>query len=225
MKLLLTSSGIKNASIRDALVALLGKSIAESNALFIPTAIYPFARGPYMAAQAFYGKMGGPLCQLGWKSLGLLELTALPSIDKKASIPSVEEADALLFWGGDPLFLSGWMRESGITELLPSLRPGPVYVGVSAGSMAASSTFGESYSDMPSTSITPLWCDDIVFASPEGEITTTFVTARGTGFVDFALIPHLTIPIIQMRPRRTRNSGPRGSRLRCMRSTIKPRSK
>jgi dipeptidase E len=178
MKLLLTSSGIKNASIRDALVALLGKSIAESNALFIPTAIYPFARGPYMAAQAIYGKMGSPLCQLGWKSLGLLELTALPSLDKKAWVPSVEEADALLFWGGDPLFLSGWMRESGLTDLLPSLRPGPVYVGVSAGSMAASSTFGESYYDPPSGSITPLTRDDIVLASPEGEITTTFVTAE-----------------------------------------------
>jgi dipeptidase E len=177
MKLLLTSSGIKNPSIRDALVSLLGKSIAESNALFIPTAIYPFARGPYMAAQAILGRMGSPLCQLGWKSLGLLELTALPSIDRKAWVPTVQETDALLFWGGDPLFLSGWMRKSGISSFLPSLRTGPVYVGVSAGSMAASSTFGESYSDRPNSSITPLSCDDIVFASPEGEITNTFVTA------------------------------------------------
>jgi dipeptidase E len=194
MKLLLTSSGIKNASIHDALAGLLGKPVAESNALFIPTGIYPFARGSYMAAQALSGKMGGPLCQLGWKSLGLLELTALPNIDKKAWIPSVEEADALLFWGGDPLFLSGWMRESGISNLLPSLRPGPVYVGVSAGSMAASSTFGESYSDLPSTTIKPLSCDEIVFASPEGDLPSTFVTARGAGFVDFALIPHLDHP-------------------------------
>jgi dipeptidase E len=42
MKLLLTSSGIKNPSIYNALEELLGKPIAESSALFIPTAIYPF---------------------------------------------------------------------------------------------------------------------------------------------------------------------------------------
>ena len=40
MKLLLTSSGISNPSIEDALVGLLGKPIAESSALIIPTAIY-----------------------------------------------------------------------------------------------------------------------------------------------------------------------------------------
>jgi dipeptidase E len=40
MKLLLTSAGIKNASIRSALVGLLGKPIADCNALCIPTAGY-----------------------------------------------------------------------------------------------------------------------------------------------------------------------------------------
>jgi len=84
MKLLLTSSGIKNKSIHDALVDLLGKPIAESNALFIPTAIYPFPGGAGMAWQAICGKAPSPLSQLGWKSLGVLDLTALPSIDKKA---------------------------------------------------------------------------------------------------------------------------------------------
>src|SRR6201998_4120790 len=143
MKLLLTSSGISNPSIHDALVDLLSKPIGESNALFIPTAIYPFPRGANMAWQPICGKAESPLCQLGWKSLGVLELTALPSIDRKAWVPSVEEADALLVWGGDPLYLSYWMRQSGLTELLPSLRREAVYVGVSAGSMAASSTFGE----------------------------------------------------------------------------------
>ena len=38
MKFLLTSAGINNASIQDALVDLLGKPIAESSALCIPTA-------------------------------------------------------------------------------------------------------------------------------------------------------------------------------------------
>jgi hypothetical protein len=35
---LLTSAGIKNKSILDALVALLGKPLADCNALCIPTA-------------------------------------------------------------------------------------------------------------------------------------------------------------------------------------------
>jgi dipeptidase E len=50
MKLLLTDSGVRNASIRAALVDLLGKPIAEASALCIPTAAYG---GPY-------GDPGGP---------------------------------------------------------------------------------------------------------------------------------------------------------------------
>jgi dipeptidase E len=191
MRLLLTSAGISNPSIHDALVDLLSKPIAESNALFIPTAIYPFPRGANMAWQAICGKAESPLCQLGWKSLGVLELTALPSIDRKAWVPSVEEADALLVWGGDPVYLSYWMRQSGLADLLPSLRPESVYVGVSAGSMAVASTFGEAYSNPPSGNHNALTSEDIVFATPQGEIKRILVTAQGAGLVDFALIPHL----------------------------------
>jgi dipeptidase E len=128
---------------------------------------------------------------LGWKSLGVLELTALPSVDKKAWVPSVEEADALLVWGGDVVYLSYWMRQSGLADLLPSLRRESVYVGVSAGSMAVASTLGETYCDPPSASGNVLTSEDTVFATPHGEINRTFVTAQGAGLVDFALIPHL----------------------------------
>ena len=149
MKFLLTSAGITNTSIHDALVELLGKPIAESSALIIPTAIYPFPSGAGMAYRAITGSVGGPLAGLGWKSLGVLELTALPSITDEAWIPTVREADALLVWGGDPLYLSHWMRQSGLADLLPSLRREAVYVGVSAGSMAATATFTETYPDPP----------------------------------------------------------------------------
>ena len=80
MRFLLTSSGISNASNSDALVELLGKPIAESSAVFIPTAIYPFPGGAGMAWEAICGRAQPPLCELGWKSLGVLELTALPTI-------------------------------------------------------------------------------------------------------------------------------------------------
>src|SRR5690242_15373770 len=132
MRLLLTSAGIKNPSIRDALVELLGKPIAESSALCIPTGVYPFPGGPVSAYRFISGSTASPLCELGWKSLGVLELTALPSIKEAYWTAAAQEADALLVWGGDVLYLCRWMRESGLADLLPSLRE-TVYVGVSAG--------------------------------------------------------------------------------------------
>jgi dipeptidase E len=134
MKLLLTSSGISNSSIEDALVELLGKPIADSSALIIPTAIYPFRDGPSGAWRAISGKTERPFSELGWKSLGVLELTALPSIKEESWVPLVEETDALLVWGGHVMYLCYWMRQSGLADLLPSLSD-LVYVGVSAGSI------------------------------------------------------------------------------------------
>ena len=134
MKLLLTSSGISNRSIEDALVGLLGKPIAESSALIVPTAIYPFPEGPSRAWRAICGQAPSPLSEVGWKSLGVLELTALPSIDEESWVPVVRETDALLVWGGHVMYLCHWMRQSGLADLLPSLSE-LVYVGVSAGSI------------------------------------------------------------------------------------------
>jgi len=168
MKFLLTSAGIKNTSIRNALVELLGKPIAESSALCIPTAIYPFSVGPFMAYRFISGTTTTPLTELGWKSLGVLELTALPSIKRENWVAPVEETDALLVFGGDVLYLCRWMRESGLADLLPSLRE-TVYVGISAGSMVTAPVFGETYND-PNT---------------------PFVIAKGLGLVDFALLPHV----------------------------------
>ncbi|HYK97712.1 MAG TPA: Type 1 glutamine amidotransferase-like domain-containing protein [Candidatus Acidoferrales bacterium] len=194
MKALLTSAGIKNRQIHDTLVDLLGKPIAESNALFVPTAIYPFPGGPGMAWRAISGKGPSPLAGLGWKSLGILELTALPSIEEAAWVPAVREADALLVWGGDPLFLANWMRRSGLTRLLPTLRSEAVYVGVSAGSIAAATTFVETYVEPPRGRDEPLKSEDIVFSTPRGDVKRILVTGQGAGLVDFAVIPHFAHP-------------------------------
>jgi dipeptidase E len=191
MKLLLTSGGITNPSIHDALIELLGKPIAESNAIFIPTAMYSYPRHAAMAWRAFGGEARSPLCELGWKSLEVLELTALPTIDENDWIPMVKEADALLVWGGDPVYLAYWMRQSSLADLLLSLRNQLVYVGVSAGSMAASSTFGENYTGAPSGYHDTLTSEAFSFATTEGEVASRLVTAHGVGLVDFALIPHL----------------------------------
>ena len=103
MKFLLTSGGISNDSIRNALVDLLGKPIAESNALCIPTAAYACPSVASMAYRFISGSAASPLCEVGWKSLGVLELTALPSIKEDQWVPMVQETDALLVWGGSPL--------------------------------------------------------------------------------------------------------------------------
>jgi hypothetical protein len=95
MRFLLTSAGIKNASIHDALVDLLGKPIPESNALCIPTATHAFGQ-PELAWRFISGQEPRtPMCELRWKSLGVLELTALPSIDEERWVPIVQETDVL----------------------------------------------------------------------------------------------------------------------------------
>jgi dipeptidase E len=170
MKILLTSSGITNATIHAALVDLLGKPIAESSALCIPTGVQPFPGGPSHVYGFLTGTDGGPMCALGWKSLGVLELTALPSIKKEHWVAAVEEADALLVWGGSPLYLCYWMRQSGLADLLPLLRPDAVYVGTSGGAMVATPDFGgETYDDSA-----PLTGSD-----------------EALGLVDFSVFPHL----------------------------------
>jgi dipeptidase E len=170
MRFLLTSTGIKNASIHDALVDLLGKPIAESSALCIPTGLQPFPGGRSHVYRFISGSAPNPMCELGWKSLGVLELTALPSVKEEHWIPEVEETDALLVWGGSPLYLCYWMRQSGLADLLPSLRSETVYVGTSGGAMVATPDFGgETYDDSD-----PLTGSD-----------------RALGLVDFSLFPHL----------------------------------
>jgi dipeptidase E len=190
MKLLLTSSGISNRSISEALSGLLGKPIEESSALVIPTAIYPFPGGPEHAWEAITGRSKSPFAGVGWKSVGVLELSALPSIDKECWVPAVQETDALLVWGGDPVFLSYWMRRSGLADVFPSMPSTTVYLGVSAGSIAATSTFAETYREPRRGSGDALSTEDIVFDTPDGDVPRVLVTAQGVGLVDFAIIPH-----------------------------------
>ncbi len=183
MKYLLTSSGISNDSIRNVLVDLLGKPIAESSALCIPTAAYACPGGAAMAWQFLRGVARNPLCELGWKSLGVLELTALPSIKKEHWVPLVQETDALLVWGGDVLYLCYWMRQSGLADLLPELSRETVYVGVSSGSMVVTPNFGEAYDGWFCREPSRIPASNL----PTGD-------DRALGLVDFSLFPHLDHP-------------------------------
>ena len=169
MKYLLTSAGIKNASIQDALVDLLGKPIADSSALCIPTAGYGHPMGSPGGAWRFItGRATTPMCELGWKSVGVLELTALPSINQERWVAWVRETDVLLVNGGDALYLCHWMRQSGLADLLPSLLE-TVWVGLSGGSMVMTPRIGE----------------DFVGWKPPGG------GDSALGIVDFSIFPHV----------------------------------
>ncbi|MCC9308142.1 Type 1 glutamine amidotransferase-like domain-containing protein [Kitasatospora sp. RB6PN24] len=169
MKLLLTDSGVRNASVLAALVDLLGKPIAEASALCIPTAGYGGPYGDPGGPWRFIsGRSPSPMTELGWKSVGVLELTALPGIDEERWVSWVRDADALLVNGGDALYLCHWMRESGLADLFPSLRD-TVYVGLSAGSMALTPRIGEYL---------------VGWRPPTGD-------DSALGVVDFSIFPHL----------------------------------
>ena len=172
MKLLLTSAGITNPSIQNALVGLLGKPIADCDALCIPTALYGHPRaGPRQAWRFISGQEPrSPMAGLGWKSLGVLELTALPSLDAERWIPLVRDSDVLLVDGGDAAYLSHWMRASGLADLLPTLHD-TVWVSVSAGSMVMTPRVGAEF---------------VTWESPSGD--------RTLGVVDFSIFPHLEHP-------------------------------
>jgi dipeptidase E len=171
MKLLLTSAGISNTSIHTALVDLLEKPISEASALFVPTAIYAIPGGGDIVRRVIRGSLGDPFCELGWKSLGVLELTALPSIKPALWVPMLQETDALLVGGGDCQYLCYWMQHSGLANLLPSLLRKTVYVGLSAGSMIMT-RFGTTY----------------------GNHMLPAETIKSLGLLDFAIHPHLDYP-------------------------------
>ncbi|MRJ77530.1 peptidase E [Aeromicrobium sp. SMF47] len=170
MKLLLTSGGITNSSIKDALVRLLGKPINESTALCVPTALWGAPRsGPVSVPQLLHGRAWGGLTSLEWTSLGVLELTALPTIGEDVWVPWVRDADVLLVAGGEATYLCHWMRQSGLADLIPSLTD-TVWVGVSAGSLVLTPRVGDGFVEWRSAP------DD-----------------RGLGIVDFSIFPHLDV--------------------------------
>lgn len=171
MKMLLTSAGVKNPSIHAALEDLLPKPISECNALCIPTALYGLPRvGLDLAYRFVTDTADNPMINFGWKSMGVLELTTIPSLPDDWWLPILRETDVLLVAGGDTMYLAHWIRESGLLDLLPTLNI--VWVGVSAGSVVMAPRIGRNFVHWPE----------------EG------ANDEGLGIVDFAIFPHLGYP-------------------------------
>ena len=180
LKLLLTSNGITNNSIREALVDLLGKPISESNAIFIPTAVYTYPYGSNYAWQFLKANE-----ELGWKGFGVLELTTIPSLPDESWKPQVEKADTIIVGGGNGFYLSYWMQKSGLFKILPTLlTQDTVYVGISVGSMIVTPTLHYKREQYEKTGI--YYDDEYNEEAPPnaGSIQTL-------NLVDFVIRPHL----------------------------------
>jgi dipeptidase E len=73
LKYLLTLAGVRNPSIHNALLDLLGKPIAECSAMCIPTAMYghPYVPPAYTWQFTSGREPENPMVDRGWKSMGV----------------------------------------------------------------------------------------------------------------------------------------------------------
>ncbi|MEK9130033.1 MAG: Type 1 glutamine amidotransferase-like domain-containing protein, partial [Patescibacteria group bacterium] len=127
MKLLLTSTGITNKSIANALFNLIGKKFEDTTLVFIPTAANGVTGDKKWLIDSLLN-----LKKLNFKSI---EITDISAIDRKIWEQSFKRADILYFEGGDTYHLMEWINKSGLVKILPELLKNKVYVGASAGSM------------------------------------------------------------------------------------------
>lgn len=166
MKLLLTSAGITNKSIANALFSLVGKKSEEITLVYIPT-----------ASNVEIGDKNwliDNLLNLKKYNFKSIEITDISAVDEKIWKSSFERADVLFFEGGNTYHLMRWLNKSGAIKILPKLLKDKVYVGVSAGSMVASQ-------DLRLKLSREIYEEDLLETEE----------MKGLGFVDFYFFPHL----------------------------------
>lgn len=127
MRILLTSNGIANALIRDTLVDLLGKPIADSRVVVVIDAILGFPGDSSKLVEHLEG-----LRSLGWAEFDVASLFAGPPTLVESRLRS---ADVILGYGGSNLWLAHAWAATGLAPVLAELLEEKVYVGWSAGSM------------------------------------------------------------------------------------------
>src|SRR3989344_1858055 len=129
MKLLITSGGVSNPSLVDALQKLVGKPFDQTNVAFIPTASNMEDGDKWWLIKDL------EICKnLKFKTVDIVDISALPpEIWQKR----LEEADVFIFEGGNTYHLMYWLNKSGLKDLLPELLKTRVWVGISAGTIVA----------------------------------------------------------------------------------------
>jgi dipeptidase E len=169
MKLLLTSAGISNKSISDALLELAGKPYAELNLAFVPTAANVEEGDKFWVIDDLVN-----LRNLGFKQIDIVDISVLP---KDVWLPRLKEADVFYFEGGNTFHLMHWIEKSGLKELLSEMLKTKIYVGVSAGSIVVGKSLDLSTSER-------LYDEKVEDGSKD----------EGLGYVDFLIRPHLNSP-------------------------------
>ena len=131
MKLLLTSGGVTNDSIAQALEDLVGKQPKDIKIAFIPTAANLDRSSKEWLIRDEYR-----LIERGYE-VDIIELTAVKTPALKQAL---EAADVIFLGGGNTFYLSYWLEKSGLADMLPELLETRVYAGISAGSIVAGSS-------------------------------------------------------------------------------------
>lgn len=182
MRLLLASLGITNPSIETALREMLDAPVPESSVLYVPTAMAATPNGTGYAWQ-----MMADAAKLGWGEFGMLELTSLPSTGEEFWLPALEAADVIWLGGGNGLYLSYWLHESGLAARLPRLLEDKVYVGTSAGAMVLTAGLNIDQDHLARTG--EFHDDEYAERAPIGA-----GSDRTLGIVDVVIRPHLNSP-------------------------------
>ena len=166
MKLLLTSAGLSNRSIVNALLELAGKPFSELNLGFIPTASNVESGDKDWLINDLI------ICKnLGFQSIDIVDFSA---VSKDVWLPRLHVADILFFEGGNVFHLMYWIERSGLKEILPEMLKTKVYVGASSGSMVMSKRTSLNH-----------------FQNLYNEDVKKFKKEDGLGFVDFQIRSHL----------------------------------
>jgi dipeptidase E len=169
MKLLLTSNGLSNTSITKVFFDLVDKKAEDILVAFIPTAANTdlSEKGWFINDLSNIKKTG--------VNVDVVDISALP---KENWLPRLEKSNVLFFSGGDTSHLMNWIIKSGLKEELPRLLDSRLYVGISAGSMAATPTI-----TLSNEKKREKYQDDFGYGDESG-----------LGLVDFYFRPHLNSP-------------------------------
>jgi dipeptidase E len=139
MKFLLTSNGLSNQSIANALFELVGKKPSETSVTFVPTAMNP-GKGD----KSWFINDLQNIQKQNFKEVDIVDISALP---KEIWLPRLETADVLFFSGGNTTHLMYWLNNSGLAELLPEMLRTKIWAGISAGSIVTNPTLALSSDD------------------------------------------------------------------------------
>ena len=129
MKLLLTSAGFTNKSISDALFKLANRPFSKLKLVFIPTAANVETGGKEWLITDLQNCL-----KLGFAKIDIVDIAAVP---KNIWLPQLEEADVIMFGGGNTFYLMEQLKRTKLDKLLPKMLRSKIYVGISAGSMIA----------------------------------------------------------------------------------------